>query len=931
MTTHYKPFANTPGNFVQWYTRMMILFFISLSIPSFGQTNPAAQSLPYTQDFSALAASSTTYPAGWIGWTISTTPGATFNTGGPTADRLLTASGTAATTSGNVLNYNGKIGFLNNGSLDLTVATALNTTGFTSIQVVFDVMTIRNPYDGTSNTRINEVILQYRVGVSGTWTNVTGTEYQNNTVLQTTAVTTPQNSQTKTITLPGAADNQAVVQLRWATRQVSGAGSRPGFAVDNINVTGSAAPPSITLSTTALTNFGNVQTGNTSAEQFYTVSGLNLTAPIAIAAPTGFQVSLSSGSGFSSGFSLTPSSGTVPTTTIYVHFNPATVGPFSGSISHSSAGITTPPTVAVSGTGTSCGAPAITASGPTTFCPGGSVTLTSDAGASYLWSTAETTQSIVVTTSGSYTVTMTDGSGCTATSNPTVVTVNAFGVTGTLFSENAGNPVVQTSVNAYTGWQNQGVYSYSSSTTPQADVRITAASSGYSGASGGGNIFLGFSSLPIPSLRDFTISGINTLHYTSLTLSFGMLRTPVTDNLTVEVSSDGIAWTALTFTQPPTTGWTLITPTGTIPATANLRIRFSKGQNNTQFRVDDITLTGTANQLEITATTPTTFCDGQYAVLVSNIPTGNSWSPDPAFTQSINVYTANSFFTTVTDGNGCTAVSNVITTIVNPSPTAFTSGTSPLCWMGTDGTATVFASGGTAPLTYSWNTNPVQTATTATNLVAGNYTATVTDATGCTGSSLVTITDGLPITATTSTTDATCYGDHDGTVTASGTSGTGPYTYVWDTINKTGLPFSVSVTPKSAAHPFFGQGHPSGYIVDGVEGKEITLVRGMTYYFDVSATGFPFIISTDSVGGDTLNEITSGVFNSRVQVGTLQFTPSNSLPSLLYYTCSTQQFLGFRIHLVNGPTGATLTGIGAGTYSVLVTDANGCTGMSAAT
>lgn len=53
-------------------------------------------------------------------------------------------------------------------------------------------------------------------------------------------------------------------------------------------------------------------------------------------------------------------------------------------------------------------AAAITASGPTTFCEGGSVTLTASSGASHLWSTGETTASIVVTSTGSYEVTVTD-------------------------------------------------------------------------------------------------------------------------------------------------------------------------------------------------------------------------------------------------------------------------------------------------------------------------------------------------------------------------------------------------------------------------------------------------------------------------------------------------------------------------------------------
>jgi len=68
----------------------------------------------------------------------------------------------------------------------------------------------------------------------------------------------------------------------------------------------------------------------------------------------------------------------------------------------------------------------ITADGPTTFCEGGNVTLTSSVGSSYLWSTGATTQSINVTSSGEYTVQVTNVSGCHATSSATTVTVNAL-------------------------------------------------------------------------------------------------------------------------------------------------------------------------------------------------------------------------------------------------------------------------------------------------------------------------------------------------------------------------------------------------------------------------------------------------------------------------------------------------------------------------
>ena len=70
--------------------------------------------------------------------------------------------------------------------------------------------------------------------------------------------------------------------------------------------------------------------------------------------------------------------------------------------------------------------PTITAGGALAFCDGGSVDLSSSQGTGNDWSTTETAQTISITTDGSYTVTYTDGNGCTSTSAPTVVTVNAL-------------------------------------------------------------------------------------------------------------------------------------------------------------------------------------------------------------------------------------------------------------------------------------------------------------------------------------------------------------------------------------------------------------------------------------------------------------------------------------------------------------------------
>lgn len=73
--------------------------------------------------------------------------------------------------------------------------------------------------------------------------------------------------------------------------------------------------------------------------------------------------------------------------------------------------------------------PTITVGGPTTFCSGGSVILTASAGTSYLWSTGDTTQSISAISSGSYTVQVTNASGCQSSSSiATTITVNPLPV-----------------------------------------------------------------------------------------------------------------------------------------------------------------------------------------------------------------------------------------------------------------------------------------------------------------------------------------------------------------------------------------------------------------------------------------------------------------------------------------------------------------------
>lgn len=172
----------------------------------------------------------------------------------------------------------------------------------------------------------------------------------------------------------------------------------------------------------------------------------------------------------------------------------------------------------------------------------------------------------------------------------------------TIYSENFGNPTTTTLLTAYSGYQNSSPIVYSGT----ADVRTSTPSEGYTAASGNGCVFLGnVTTLSGNPAKILIVEGINTANYTGIAMTLGHQKSTNAANneLTIEVSADGITWVPLTYTRPTGTGtsnWVLISPAGTIPATANLRIRITNVlDSNAGFRIDDIKLTGTATSLAI--------------------------------------------------------------------------------------------------------------------------------------------------------------------------------------------------------------------------------------------------------------------------------------------------------------------------------------------
>ncbi|KIC90087.1 SprB repeat-containing protein, partial [Flavihumibacter solisilvae] len=142
---------------------------------------------------------------------------------------------------------------------------------------------------------------------------------------------------------------------------------------------------------------------------------------------------------------------------------------------------------------------------------------------------------------------------------------------------------------------------------------------------------------------------------------------------------------------------------------------------------------------------------------------------------------AGTYTVTVTDAMGCITTATV--TITEPPVLAATTvGNNVSCFGTATGSATVNVTGGTAPFTYSWNTLPVQTGATATDLTAGTYTVTVTDAAGCVTTTTVTITEPPVLNATASFNNVSCFGTATGSATVNVTGGTAPYTYSWNTL-----------------------------------------------------------------------------------------------------------------------------------------------------
>ena len=293
----------------------------------------------------------------------------------------------------------------------------------------------------------------------------------------------------------------------------------------------------------------------------------------------------------------------------------------------------------------------ITASGPLSFCAGGSVTLTSSAAALYAWSNGETTQSITVNSSGSYSVITTDAFGCVAPAS-TVVNTVLFAVPATpTINANGplnfcnGNNVILTSSNAVS-------YLWSNAYTTQ-NITVTAT----------GSYFVSIiDANGCPSAPSAAVDVVvNPLPQSPIITANGPIGFCTGSSVVLESNqATGNNWS---------TGAT--SSTITVTASGNYSVNFTDINGCTSLNSNPVmvTVNPLAPDPVISINGAAAMCDGDTRVLTCTQAQSYLWSTGET-TPSITVNTAGIYSVTV--GNVCNATNPLasVSITVNPSPTA---------------------------------------------------------------------------------------------------------------------------------------------------------------------------------------------------------------------------------------------------------------------
>ena len=515
---------------------------------------------------------------------------------------------------------------------------------------------------------------------------------------------------------------------------------------------------------------------------------------------------------------------------------------------------------------------ASTASATDVNCFGGAdgtatVTTTGGTGVyTYLWddASAQTTETATGLLAGSYDVTVTDVNGCTSTASVTLsapMAAIALTETHTNISCIGGNDgTVDLTV---TGGTAPYTYMWSNGETTEDLLNATS----------------GMKTVIVTDANGCT----ETISVT-LTQPSGFSLSSTTTDVTCNGDSTGaINMTISGATAPYTYMWSNGATTKdlmNVPAgTYTLVVTDANGCTTSNTKVINqptaIMITGIVTNVSCNGGT-----DGSVMTMVTGgvAPYTMTWSGGSNANLSAGSHTL-----TVMDANGC---SSMVTYMVNQPTTllAIAAVAQPIACAGDMGALTVTIGGGTAPYMTVWTDAAGNVVADPNSVMAGTYTATVTDANSCLTTSTIILMDAVSMTANVSATDVLCNGDANGTINLMVTGGAMPYSYVWSnsTFGNTNMVSNVAA---------------GGYTVTITDANNCSTTATAVVNEPTA------LMVTTTTMADT-NSLMIGEAMATISGGTEPYT------SIVWD---------------NGMTGASISGLGAGTYVVTATDANGCT------
>lgn len=504
----------------------------------------------------------------------------------------------------------------------------------------------------------------------------------------------------------------------------------------------------------------------------------------------------------------------------------------------------------------------------------GTATATASGGTgvlTYAWSTTpvQTTASISNLSAGTYFVTVTDDNNCTKIDSviitePLPITYSTTPTNLLCNNDNSGSIVLTAS-----GGTGTLTYNWSNSETTSTISNLAA----------GTYIFTITDASNCFEIDSVTITEPTVL--TSSTTSTDISCFGANDGTGTVTPAGGT--TGYTYAWNTTPVQTTATATGLSAGTTYVTVTDA----NLCTTIDSVIITEPTQIItNVTGTDATCngLTDGTAIVTVTGGVPNYTYTWDGALaTDTVSNLGAGWHYVLVADATGCTALDSILTN--EPAPIVLsTSMTSVACSGGNDGTATVTATGGAGGFSYQWNTSPAQFTATATNLTTGTFIVTVTDANGCFNVDSIAVTTPNPLVTVLSETNVDCFGATTGSITTATTGGVSPYTYAWS---------NGATTPNLINIPA------------GIYTVTITDANGcnIDQTIDVIQPLAQIVITLDKIDVKC-NGAADGVATANVTGGTAPYQYSwNTTPQQVTPVA---------------------TGLAAGTYSLTVTDANGC-------